>query len=102
SATKGALQTLTKNAANAHLKDGVRVNGVNLGWTLTEAEDRLQSHVLGGGKDWAERAGRDLPLGRLLRPDEAARMVVYLLSAASAPLTGVSLDLDQSVVGAPS
>ncbi|MBT8424615.1 MAG: SDR family oxidoreductase [Silicimonas sp.] len=101
SATKGALQTLTKNAANAHLKDGVRVNGVNLGWTLTEAEDRLQSDVLGGGKDWAERAGRDLPLGRLLRPDEAARMVVYLLSAASAPLTGVSLDLDQSVAGAP-
>lgn len=101
SATKGALQTLTKNAANAHLKDGIRVNGINLGWTLTEAEHQMQSDVLGKGEDWAERAAIDRPLGRLILPDDAARMAVYLLSAASAPMTGVSLDLEQSVVGAP-
>lgn len=101
SATKGALQTLTKNAANAHMKDGIRVNGINLGWTVTEAEDRLQSEELQGGKDWAARAGRDRPLGRLLVPEEAARLAVYLLSPASAPLTGASIDLEQSVLGAP-
>lgn len=101
SASKGAIQTLTKNAANAHLKDRVRVNGINLGWTWTPAEHRMQAQVLGQGEDWAERAGESLPLGRLLQPSEAARMAVYLLSDASAPMTGVSLDLDQSVVGAP-
>lgn len=99
--TKGALQTLTKNAANAHLADRIRVNGINLGWTVTPSEDRLQSGVLGAGADWAERAGAERPLGRLLSPEEAARLAVYLLSPASAPLTGVSIDLEQDVVGAP-
>jgi NAD(P)-dependent dehydrogenase (short-subunit alcohol dehydrogenase family) len=101
SATKGALQTLTRNAANAHLKDRIRVNGINLGWTLTEAEDQLQAQVLGGGTDWADAAGKGLPLGRLLMPQEAARLAIYLLSAASAPMTGASIDLEQSVLGAP-
>lgn len=101
SASKGALQTLTKNAANAHLRDGIRVNGINLGWTLTESEHKMQANTLGGPPDWAERAGRNLPLGRLLSPEEAARVAVFLLSPASFPMTGVSIDLEQWVSGAP-
>lgn len=101
SATKGALQTLTKNAANAHLADRIRVNGINLGWAWTESEHRMQTEVLGGPLDWAERAGAEMPLGRLLNPQDAARLCVYLLSPFSAPMTGVSLDLDQRVLGAP-
>lgn len=101
SASKGALQTLTKNAANAHLADQIRVNGINLGWTLTESEHRMQAETLGEGDDWSERIGRARPLGRLLNPDEAARLTLYLLSPASAPLTGTSIDLEQSVLGAP-
>ena len=100
SATKGALQTLTKNAANAHLGDRIRVNGINLGWTLTEAEHKMQTEKLGEPADWATRNGDALPLGRLVLPDEAARLAVYLLSPASAPMTGVSLDLEQTVIGA--
>lgn len=100
SATKGALQTLTANAANAHLKDGIRVNGINLGWALTEAEDHLQQG-LSGDKNWAVNAGAALPLGRLLMPEDAARLAVHLLSPASAPLTGASIDLDQRPLGAP-
>ncbi|MEM7320561.1 MAG: oxidoreductase, partial [Pseudomonadota bacterium] len=65
SATKGALQTLTKNAANAYLSDRIRVNGINLGWTKTEAEHRMQSQTLGQGEDWAERVGAQMPLGHL-------------------------------------
>ena len=98
-ASKGALQTLTRNAANACLHQGIRVNGINLGWTLTPSEDRLQRDLL--GEDWAGREGRSLPLGRLLRPEEAARMAVHLLGPLSAPLTGASIDLDQRVLGAP-
>ncbi len=99
--TKGALQTLTKNAANAHLMDRIRVNGINLGWTLTDAEDKMQTATHRAGADWAQASGAGLPLGRLIVPDEAARLAIYLLSPASAPMTGVSLDLEQSVVGAP-
>ena len=101
SATKGALTTLTKNATHAHLKDRIRVNGINLSWTQTEAEHDLQANTLGGGADWADHAAYDLPLGQLLLPQHAARLAVYLLSPALAPMTGVSIDLEQSVIGAP-
>ena len=99
-ASKGALQTLTKNAANAFLHHGIRVNGINLGWTVTPSEDRLQRDLI--GDDWATEAGQSMPLGRLLLPDDAARTAVHLLGPGSAPLTGASIDLDQRVLGAPS
>jgi NAD(P)-dependent dehydrogenase (short-subunit alcohol dehydrogenase family) len=100
-ATKGALATLTRNAANAHLRDRIRVNGINLGWVATEAEHRMQAETLGRGEGWLAEAGASMPLGRLLHPEEAARLAVYLLSEASAPMTGALIDLDQRVLGAP-
>ncbi|MEX0346872.1 MAG: oxidoreductase [Rhizobiaceae bacterium] len=101
SASKGALQTLTKNAANAHMRDGIRVNGINLGWALTEAEHHMQADILGLGQEWAENAASDTPLGRLLQPEEAAKLAVHLLDPVSAPLSGASIDLAQQVLGAP-
>lgn len=100
-ATKGAMQTLTKNAAHAHMADRIRVNGINLGWTLTEAEHHMQAKVLGKGEDWMAAIAAARPLGRLLVPEEVARMVVWLLSDASAPLSGAVIDLEQWVAGAP-
>ena len=99
--SKGALQTLTKNAANAHLADSIRVNGLNLGWTLTNSEHHMQATVLDQGEDWAERIGATLPLGRLLVPQDAARLAVHLLDPASSPLTGACIDLEQWIAGAP-
>lgn len=101
SATKGALMTLTRNAAHAHARERIRVNGINLGWARTPAEDRMQAETLGQGAGWAERAAAKMPLGRLIEPEEVARQVVFLLSDASAPMTGVAVDLDQHVLGAP-
>ncbi len=101
SATKGALMTLTKNAAQAHMADRIRVNGINLGWTLTEAEHRMQARTLGHGEDWVERIASKKPWGRLLAPQEAANLAIFLLSDASAPLTGAAIDLEQKVTEAP-
>lgn len=101
SASKGALQTLTKNAANAHMRNGIRVNGVNLGWVLTEAEHHMQVKILGQEENWADGAASHTPLGRLLQPEEAANLILYLLDPRSAPLSGTAIDLTQEVVGAP-
>ena len=100
SASKGALQTLTKNAAQAHLAERIRVNGINLGWVDTETERHLHEVDLGKGAGWLAAQGARLPLGRHVSPEEAARLAVYLLADASAPMTGVSVDLEQAVVGA--
>lgn len=101
SATKGALQTLTKNAANAHMADHIRVNGINLGWVDTQTERELHDVTLGKGEGWLAQQASMQPLGRLVSESDAARLATYLLCDASRPMTGVSLDLEQSVVGAP-
>ena len=46
SASKGGLMTLTKNAANALLRNRIRVNGVAPGWMDTPAEDAIQKHIM--------------------------------------------------------
>ena len=99
-ATKGAMTTLTRNAAHTHMADRIRVNGINLGWVATEAEHRMQADVMGRGPDWQEKAAATLPLGRLVTAEEAARLAVFLLGNASAPMSGAVIDLEQKVAGA--
>jgi NAD(P)-dependent dehydrogenase (short-subunit alcohol dehydrogenase family) len=101
SATKGALVTLTRNAANAHLADRIRVNAINVGWTLTPTEIVMQTETLGHSREWLEAAARNRPLGRMLEPAEVARLAVYLLSDAAGLMTGAVIDLEQQVLGAP-
>jgi NAD(P)-dependent dehydrogenase (short-subunit alcohol dehydrogenase family) len=98
--TKGAMATLTRNAANAHMADRIRVNGINLGWVATEAEDRMQAQTLGKGPDWQKGATAALPLGRLVTVEETARLAVFLLGDASIPMSGALIDLEQKVIGA--
>ncbi len=97
--TKGGLQTLTKNAAQHHMADRIRVNGINLGWVATETEAAL--HAADKGPGWLEAQGEQQPLGRFVTAQECAAQAVWMLSDASAPMTGVNVDLEQWVVGAP-
>lgn len=100
SATKGALATLTRNAANAHLRDRIRVNGIIMGWTLTPAEHQMQAVTLGRGEGWLDEVLASRPLGRLLSPEELARLTVFLLSDASGLMTGSLIEMEQRVLGA--
>jgi len=100
SATKGALATLTKNAANAHRFDRIRVNGINVGWTDTPAERIMQAETLGHGPAWLDAANAAQPFGRLLTPGDIANLAVFLLSDAAGPMTGALIDQEQSVIGA--
>lgn len=98
--TKGAMLTLTKNAAHAHMADRIRVNGINLGWVATGGENRMQAETLGKGADWQQNAAAALPLRRLVTAEECARLVAFLLSDASAPMSGDVIDFEQKVAGA--
>lgn len=100
SATKGALATLTKNAANAHRFDRIRVNGINVGWTDTPAERVMQAETLGNGPGWIEAANASQPFGRLFSTNDVANLAVFLLSDASGPMTGALIDQEQWVIGA--
>ena len=99
-ATKGALLTLTKNAAHAHMADRIRVNGINLGWVATASEDHMQAVTLGRGPGWLAEDSATMPLGRLITADECARLTVFMLSDASVPMSGAIVDFEQKVAGA--
>lgn len=99
SAAKGALATATRNAANAHRFERIRVNGINVGWADTPAERVMQSETLGLGPGWLDRASAAQPFGRLLQASEVANLAVFLLSEASGPMTGALIDQEQWVAG---
>jgi len=98
-ASKGGLMSLTRNAAHAHRFDGIRINGLNIGWTATDGENVTQRIFHGAQDGWQEEAGKKLPAGRLGDPDEIADMIVFLLSDGSGVVTGAVIDWDQTVVG---
>lgn len=100
SVSKGGLMTLTKNCASYLNKYRIRVNQINVGWTLTEGEDKVKK-LEGKGDNWLEDAMRTRPWGRLLLPADVANAVVYFASDASALVTGAVMDLEQYPVGAP-
>jgi NAD(P)-dependent dehydrogenase (short-subunit alcohol dehydrogenase family) len=86
-AAKAGLVGLTKNAAHAHRFDRVRIN-------------EIQRRFHGAGDDWLERAAEQLPMGQLGQVEDAARLVVLLLSPDSGVVTGSVIDWDQVVPGA--
>ena len=91
SASKAALVNLTKTQAAQLAPYGMRVNAVNMGWCYTQAENALQTKQTDA--QWIERADQSVPLGRILRPEDVAVTVAFLLSDASSMTTGSVMDL---------
>jgi NAD(P)-dependent dehydrogenase (short-subunit alcohol dehydrogenase family) len=100
SVSKGGLMTLTRNAASTLNRYRIRVNQINVGWTLTEGEDRVKREEE-QDPGWLEKAIATRPFGRLLSPQDIAAAVEYFASDASALVTGTVMDLEQYPVGAP-
>ncbi|HEX3871970.1 MAG TPA: SDR family oxidoreductase [Pirellulales bacterium] len=95
SMTKGALMTMSRNLGDALGRDGVRVNHFNVGWVLTPNEYK-QKIADGLPADWPERAEpKNIPSGRLTRPEEIAAASVYWISEESRPISGSVLELEQ-------
>jgi NAD(P)-dependent dehydrogenase (short-subunit alcohol dehydrogenase family) len=100
SASKGALDTLTRNTAYAVLRNRIRVNSLNIGWMSSEGEDRTQRMVDGQPDDWLAKAAAAQPQGRLVEPEEVARAIAFLASSESGLMTGAIINFDQGIWGA--
>src|SRR4029453_10881104 len=83
--SKGGLVTLTPKAAAALNPYKIRVNQLNVGWTLTEGEDAVQKRQ-GTRADWLRDALAIMPFGRLLTPREIALAAAYFPADARAPV----------------
>jgi 3-oxoacyl-[acyl-carrier protein] reductase len=93
-----AVIGLTKSLSNELAQDNILVNSVCPSWTLTErVEELLRHRAQHNGTSFEEELGRlerDIPLGRLGRPEEFANVVVFLASECASYLTGVSIQVD--------
>lgn len=98
-ASKAALAAVTRNVAYAVMRDRIRVNCIQPGWSDTPAEHMTQMRD-GAGEGWLAEAEARAPFGRLLKPGEIAEAIAFLASDASGLMTGAVLDYDQSVLGA--
>jgi NAD(P)-dependent dehydrogenase (short-subunit alcohol dehydrogenase family) len=97
-ASKHALLGLTRALAVEWGKRNVTVNAVCPGWTETEMFTRaLESvvHKTGRSPEQAREAIlASNPMGRPVRPEEVAELVLYLSSPAAGGLTGAALPVD--------
>ena len=87
SASKAAVESLTRTWAAEFGAHGVRVNSVAPGPTKTEGVEA----------EWGEtneELGRALPLGRTAKPEEIAEAVLFLASPRSSFITGSTLHAD--------
>lgn len=97
--SKAALVAMTRAAANAVKREGIRIFAVNLGWIHTEGEQALQTGFHKQPLDWAKDIGRRMPAGRLLNADDVAGLMVYLVSPSGMMMNGAVIDYEQMPVG---
>jgi NAD(P)-dependent dehydrogenase (short-subunit alcohol dehydrogenase family) len=99
SASKAALATMTRAAANAVKRQGIRMFTINLGWVATDGEHALQTTFHGLPENWAEVIGKRMPSGRMITSDDVAGLVAFLVSPAAQMMTGAVIDYEQMPAG---
>lgn len=95
-ASKAALIHLAKVAAKEGAPHGIRVNAIAPAGVETPVWDAIpmfaeRAAEIGRDAAFAEMAATATPLGRYAKPEEIAAQIAFLLSGASALITGTTL-----------
>jgi glucose 1-dehydrogenase len=85
---KAATDQMARTAAVELLSQRIRVNIVYPGWTDTPGERKFFSEEV------LRRSAPNLPWGRMARPEEIARGVLFLVDPESDYITGSTLSID--------
>ena len=88
SASKFGLVGLTKTLAVELAQDGILVNAVAPGFTMTELTKKTNS------KEEIEDLKNTIPIRRLAEPIEIARLVLFITSEMNTYLTGQNIIID--------
>lgn len=84
SAAKAALVSFSKSLASRYAADGIRVNVVSPGVTGTRPREAQEIAAV----------EEQVPMRRVLDPDEVARLVVLVASEAASGMTGADVVVD--------
>ena len=95
STAKGGMMTMTRNLSDAHAREHIRFNQLNVGWTLTDNERQLKMDE-GLPEGWEHNLpASHAPAGRLYMPEEVAAHAAFWLSDAAGPLSGAVCEIEQ-------
>jgi NAD(P)-dependent dehydrogenase (short-subunit alcohol dehydrogenase family) len=97
-ASKHAVNGLTKNAALEYGKQGIRVNSVCPGGIDTRMLDSLAEQSTGGKMGSHEMMDPLHPIGRIGTAEEVAELIVWLCSPRAAFVTGANIPVDGGYV----
>lgn len=86
-ASKAGVVALTRNAALEYARLGVRVNSVAPGFVDTPMTEKLSPEI-------RERALRETRLGRAVKPEEVAAVILFLASERASMVTGEVVRVD--------
>ena len=86
--SKGALRILTEHISHQYASENIRCNYFTLGWTPTEGEVALRNSQGETEAELRKRAAKILPMGRMCERSDYMEALVYLMSDASAVMTG--------------
>jgi len=97
-ALRAGIFGLSKTLANELAQDGILVNAVCPGWTMTKRVEelaRVQAKTSGKKvKEVIEGWESQIPLRRLAQPSEIANLVVFLASERASYITGAVIQVD--------
>ena len=91
-ASKGAVRIFTKSAAVQYAKEGIRVNSLHPGGTMTAMTEWIRDDP-----ELYARSLANMPLGRFAEPEEMAYGALYLASDESSYVTGAELVIDGGI-----
>ena len=101
-ASKAAVISITKSLALAHAADGVRVNRVCPGFVETDMwamVARDQGKLLGQTpEEFTRQREKQVPLGRMEKPEDVANVIAFLCSSRAAYMTGQALSVDGGLI----
>ena len=87
SASKAAIECITKTFAKTGAQYGIRVNAVAPGVIDTEIHEKSTPAQM-------EEYIKAIPLGRMGKPEEVANMILVLASELSSYITGLTIDIN--------
>lgn len=95
STSKGAVHTMTLSIAADYLSDGIRCNSICPARVHTPFVDGYLAKNYPDNRDeMFEKLSAVQPVGRMARPDEVAKLALYLCSDDAAYITGQSYNID--------